>query len=113
MRGRDNAKRRASGVLHQRGDPDFKADTNLEQQPSFPDGDEITRFRGIGMFVFIAVQQGGYLYMGPANLLSQILQDRNSDDDVERLSRRGGKGQRCGEQPQLVRTPEEKGQSEI
>ena len=54
--GGDDPERCAAGILHQRGDPDFKPDPDFEQQPSFPDGDEIAWFRGIGMFVFIAVQ---------------------------------------------------------
>ena len=36
--------------------------------------------------------------MGSANLFGQVLQDRNRDHDIEGLRRRGGKGQRCGEQ---------------
>ena len=52
--GGDDPERCAPGILHQRGNPDFKADPDFEQQPGFTDGDEITRFGGIGMFVFVA-----------------------------------------------------------
>jgi hypothetical protein len=66
------------------------------------------------MLVFIAVQQRRHPDMGPSNLLSEILENRNCDNDIERLSRRSSKGGRYDCQAHTgEKTPEYKGEPDV
>jgi len=90
LRGCDHDERRPPGAFDEIGDPYFKPETDLKQHLRVSDGHEVARLRRIGVFIFIAFQQGCHANIGSSHLFREIFQDRDRDDNVDRLLRSGG-----------------------